>query len=179
MTRRLITALLILLLLPATIMAQQSNNKRPSRQDRETWMKEMQQYKTDYIVKTLKLTEEQKAKFVPVYNQMDNEVRHVNEQAMKLEREVRRKGNAATDLEREKAAEAQFELKEKEGAIEMKYFKEFRNVLTSSQLLKLKHAEREFSRELMNRHRERKAGGTHNAKHTPTKRSTPATPSGK
>lgn len=168
MKRRLFTSLILLIFICISVPAQQKANGRPSRQDRATWMKEMQQYKTDFIVRSLKLTEGQKAKFTPIYNRMDDEVRSVNEQTMKLEREVRKKGDAATDLEREKAAEAQFELKQKEGNIEMKYFKEFRTVLSPEQLLKLKHAEREFSRKLMDQHRERKAANRH-ADHQPAK----------
>lgn len=153
MARSFLTALIIsLLLLPLSMTAQQ----KPSARERESWMKEMQQYKTDFIVKKLELTDEQKAKFLPVYNRMDQEVRQLNDQTMKLERDVRKKGDKATNLEREKAAEAQFELKGKEGAIEMKYFKDFKTILSTDQLLKLKKAERDFSRQLMNKHREHK-----------------------
>ena len=107
----------------------------------------------EYIARKLDLSEEQKTKFLPLYNRMDEEMRQAAEQAMKMEREVRKKGKQATDLEYEKAAEAQFELKGKENIIEMKYFKK---MLSPCQLFKLKKAERDFSRELMKKHNERK-----------------------
>ena len=172
MSHRIITILIVLLMLPVSLVAQQRNDsKQPSRQERETWMKEMQQVKTDFIARQLCLSEEKKEKFVHIYSRMDNELRAANEQAMKLTRNLRRKGETVSDAEKEKAAMAQFELKSKEGAIEMKYYKEFRTLLSPDQMLKLKHAEREFSRELMNRHRNNKAPGKHKAQQGPQSKS--------
>lgn len=162
MIRRLITYLLLVLLLPCAALAQTQKSKdaKPSKMNQARWEKEMKQYKNDFIVKSLDITEAQKAKFLQLYDKMDDELLCLNRQTMDMARSVMQKGDAATDIEREKAAEAQFELKSKEGAIEMKYYKEFRKVLSPAQLLKLKGAERNFSRQLMNKHRER------NAKHT-------------
>lgn len=152
MNRRFFTFLAGLLMLPMLLFAQQ----KPTERERASWMKEMQQYKIEYLAKKLELTGDQKVKFANLYKCMDDEVRRVNEQAMKLDRVVRKKGDQATDLEREKAAEAQFELKGKEGAIEMRYFNDFKAILDSRQLLMLKKAERDFSKELMTKQRERR-----------------------
>lgn len=150
MIKKLIYVLIALILLPIAMSAQ-----KPTERERRTWMKEMQQYKNDYIARKLELNDEQKAKFLPMYNSMESEVRKICDQTMRMEREVRKKGENATDLELEKAAEAQYELKSKEAQIELKYFKEFKTVLNSKQLLKLKKAERDFSRELMKKHHEK------------------------
>ena len=147
MIRKLLLIIIALMLLPVAMCAQ-----KPTERERQTWMKEMQQYKNDYISRKLELTEEQKTKFLPLYNRMETEVRKLSDQTMKMERDVRKKGDAATELEYEKAAEAQFELKAKEAQIELKYFREFKTVLKPQQLLKLKRAERDFSRELMKHH---------------------------
>lgn len=151
MVKKVILIIIALMLLPIALFAQ-----KPSAREREAWMKEMQQVKNEYIARKLDLSEEQKTKFLPLYNRMDEEMRQAAEQAMKMEREVRKKGKQATDLEYEKAAEAQFELKGKENVIEMKYFKDFKKMLSPCQLFKLKKAERDFSRELMKKHNERK-----------------------
>lgn len=150
MIKKLIYVLIALILLPIAMSAQ-----KPTERERRTWMKEMQQYKNDYIARKLELNDEQKAKFLPMYNSMESEVRKICDQTLRMEREVRKKGENATDLEWEKAAEAQYELKSKEAQIELKYFKEFKTVLNSKQLLKLKKAERDFSRELMKKHHEK------------------------
>lgn len=165
MIHRLITSLLLALFLPTLLIAQNKEGK-PSKMNQARWEKEMKQYKNDFIVKSLDVTDAQKAKFLPLYNKMDDEIRCLNQQTMQMARNIRTKGEAATDLEKEKAAEAQFELKSKEGAIELKYFQEFRKILSPSQLLKLKGAERDFSRQLMNRHRERMPKSM---KHSPSK----------
>ena len=148
MIRKILFTLITLLLLPAAVSAQ-----KPSDRERKTWMKEMQQYKNEFLTRKLNLTEEQKAKFLPVYNRMESEVRAVNEQTMKMERDIK-KSKEATDLEYEKLAEAQFELKAREAKIELKYLKDFKTILKPAQLVKLKKAERDFSRELMKKHQE-------------------------
>lgn len=156
MKKKLLFILIALLLLPIAMTAQ-----KPTDRERQVWMKEMQQYKNDYISRKLELSEEQKTKFLPIYNRMESEIRKISDQTMRMEREVRKKGDAATDLECEKAAEAQFELKAKEAQIEIKYFKEFKTVLSPRQLLKLKKAERDFSRELMKKHTEKQNKNRH------------------
>lgn len=147
-----IVLILLSLVLSLGAMAQQ----KQSAQDKKEWMKEMQQYKNEYMAKKLKLTEEQKAKFIPLYTKMDKEVRKLVDQSMAMSKEVRKKGDAATDLEKEKAAEALFECKMKEGQIELKYYKEFKKILTPDQLLKLKDAERKFAKQLWTKHDEQK-----------------------
>ncbi len=100
MIKKLLFILIALLLLPIAMTAQ-----KPTDRERQVWMKEMQQYKNDYISRKLELSEEQKTKFLPIYNRMESEIRKISDQTMRMEREVRKKGDAATDLECEKAAE--------------------------------------------------------------------------
>ncbi|MCM1354889.1 MAG: Spy/CpxP family protein refolding chaperone [Staphylococcus sp.] len=119
----------------------------------------MQQYKNDYIAKKLSLTEEQKAKFMPLYNAMDEEIRKAQGEASKLYRQTQKKAKKGdvTNLEYEKAAEALYELKGRENEIEMKYFTDFKKILTPAQLFKLRDAERDFTRQLMKQHGEKRA----------------------
>lgn len=142
--------LVTLLVLPVVSQAQ-----RPSGRDRESWMKEIQQYKSDFIAKKLDMTDEQRAKFMPLYNLMDEEIRKVQEESEQLSHQILAKDGKATDLEYEKAAEAMYELKGRENNIEMKYFDEYKAILTPVQLFKLKDAEKDFTRELMKQHRRR------------------------
>ena len=86
---------------------------------------------------------------------MDEEIRKVQEESEQLSRQTMGKEDKATDLEYEKAAEAMYELKGRENAIEMKYFEEYKTILTPQQLFKLKDAEKDFTRELMKQHRRR------------------------
>ncbi|WP_300504639.1 Spy/CpxP family protein refolding chaperone [uncultured Duncaniella sp.] len=151
-------ALSIILVLSAIILPISAQAQRPSGREREVWMKEMQQFKNDFIAKKLNLTEEQKAKFLPLYNSMDEEIRKAQNEAEQLYRQTLKKGEKATDLEYEKAAEAVYELKGRENTIEMKYFNDYKQILSPNQLFQLKVAERDFTRQLMKQHRsQRKA----------------------
>ncbi|MCI9284853.1 MAG: hypothetical protein HFJ91_03415 [Muribaculaceae bacterium] len=121
----------------------------PSKRDRDAWMKEITNVKNEYIAKKLDLTDDQKAKFIPLYNEMEKEVRKTAEDTRRMAREIKKKGDAATDLEYEKASEALFECKGRECAIEKKYLAMFKKILTPRQLFKLKDAEHDFTRKLM------------------------------
>lgn len=136
-------ALLCIALCSLTASAQ-----RPSEQEREAWMKEMQQYKNEFISKKLELSEEQRAKFLPLYAKMDAEIRKSQKAVRNMCRKVE-KDDKVEDVEFEKCAEALYELKGRENKIEMKYFKEFKAILSPKQLFKLKQAEMDFSRQLM------------------------------
>lgn len=124
--------------------------------DRQAWEKEMTKYKHDYMTKELKLSEAQQEKFFKVYDAMAKEVRTAHSQTRKFSKEIEKKGDKATALELEKAAQAQFELKGRESAIEMKYFPKFKEVLTPQQLFKLKKVERHFNREMVKQHKKMK-----------------------
>lgn len=150
------SVLSLLLILSAIVLPLSAQAQRPSERERNVWMKEMQQYKNDFLTKRLELTEEQKAKFIPLYNNMDAEIRKTQEEAEQLYRQTHAKDGKATDLEYEKAAEALYELKGRENAIEMKYFKEYKAILSPKQLFQLKDTERDFIRELMKQHRRQK-----------------------
>ncbi len=120
--------------------------------DRKKWLKEIQEYKHEFLIKELDLTKEQQEKFLPMYDEMDCKIRQVNDQARDYQRKVRQMKDKASELEYEKAAEAQFEVKAKEGEIEKSYFSKFKTVLTPKQLFRLKHAEWKFTKELMKQH---------------------------
>lgn len=136
-------------------MAQGDNSKERNRQQ---WFSEMRRYKADFIAKELDLTEEQKAKFVPLYEEMDAKTAQVGDEARKMEQDINKKGENVTETAYEKTAEALFEAKGKEAAIEMEYFNKFKTILTKKQLFKLKSAERKFTRKLMDHQRNQKNG---------------------
>ena len=82
---------------------------------------------------------------------MSNETSRLARDTRSLERQVSKKANPS-DLEYEKAAEAITEFKAKEGAVELKYFNQFKTFLNKKQLFQLKLAENKWMDELM-RHR--------------------------
>lgn len=147
------TILFFILVLFSSVSSFAQNNNV----DKKKWLKEIQEYKHEFLIKELDLTKEQQEKFLPMYDEMDCKIRQVNDQARDYQRKVRQMKDNATELEYEKAAEAQFEVRSKEGEIEKAYFSKFKTVLTPKQLFRLKHAEWKFTKELMHQHSRMKA----------------------
>ncbi len=152
------TKILHLLLLVVTIVAPiaVSAKDRPSESERRAWMEEMQNYRKEYIIKALQLNDAQKGKFLPLYEAMTREMGAIDSEVRSTERAVKQKGKAATDADYQKAADAMFNLHARMGAVEAKYYKQFKSVLSSRQLYELKQAEDRFAREMMRHHREKK-----------------------
>lgn len=123
-----------------------------SEEDRQRFRAEMRNYKHDFLARELELTREQQRDFFPVYDEMDDEIDRINTETRELERKVATKEDA-TDTEIEAAARAVFSQKSAEGEVEQKYFDKFRQILKGKQLLKLRNAERDFTRQLMRHHR--------------------------
>lgn len=138
------------------LLAVGSASAQKSKTDRAEWIKEMQRVKHEYLVKELSLSKEQQTKFFPVYDAMDEELRRLFDENRAMERQIRQKGNKATEIELERAADAQFTLKTREAAIEKAYYPKFKQLLTKKQLFNLKHAERRFQRKMINEHHKTK-----------------------
>lgn len=147
----------LLLLLAATLFAAvPASAHKPSESDRENWAREMRRVKHEYLVKELGLTKEQQTKFLPVYDSMDDEMRRLFDETRAMERQIRKKGDKATDIELERASEALFNVKTREAVIEKAYYAKFKKLLTKKQLFNLKRAERHFQRKMINEHRKAK-----------------------
>lgn len=158
--KRIAFAIIAIAMISLPAIAQKNDNGA----DRQRWRKEMRQLKNDFMVRELKLTNDQREKFLPAYNAMEDEIDAVNRDTRKMTREVEKKGDAATELEYEKATDAMFEAKAREGAIEKKYVKQFRSVLSREQMFKLKRVEQKFTRELMKHHNDNGGSKARNAK---------------
>lgn len=147
-------ALLLMVLVFA--MAAQAGEPTKKHSDKQQWIKEMRQLRTNYVVKHLKLGSEQSEKFAAAYNAMQVDLDKLHKESRQLCKTVQDKGESATNLELEKGAEAMYEMRSKEGAIEMRYFTKFKSILTPRQLFNLKKIEHNFNRELLKRKKEGK-----------------------
>lgn len=145
--------LLIFTALIFTIIASTANDNAPSQEERQRWMREMVEYKHEFLIKELGLTAEQQERFLPLYDRMEQQKRELEKQTRELEKAVENKGDKASDLEYEKAAEAMFELQRKCADIELEHYRLFKAELTPAQLFKLKKTERRFMRKIMDHRR--------------------------
>lgn len=121
-------------------------------ESREQLKKEIRSYKHLFLARELNLSREQQNAFFQLYDRMEDETEQLTFETRELERRINESDpEKVSDLEYQKAAEAMFELKGKEGEIEMGYLKQFAEILSPRQLFILKKAERGFSKELMDR----------------------------
>ena len=149
-TRIIKIAAALALILACSVGASAQSERENAGRDRI--MAELKPYKHDFLIKDLKLSKEQSKEFFPVYDQMDEELMKINEETRELERKT--EDNAeASDTEVEAAARATFEQKQREGEVEMKYYDQFKEILTPRQLLRLKGAERRYTQWLVRHHR--------------------------
>ena len=144
------TAAIVMAMLICAPAAMAKKERRESERERKEWMGDIRELKHTFFKKELGLTRDQETAFFRLYDQMDDELFKVADETRALERKISNKANA-TDTELETAARAQFEQRKKEAEIELRYFEEFKNVLTKRQLLKIKDVERRFNRALLNR----------------------------
>lgn len=120
--------------------------------DRERFMAELKPYQHRFLAKDLNLTNEQARDFMAEYDKMNEALEQVAEETRALEKNTL-ENDKATDTELEAAAQAVFELKQKEARIELEYFEKFKEILSPRQLLQLKSSERRFTQSLIKHHR--------------------------
>lgn len=135
-----------MLLAFATSFAQEDTGNEGKRQK---FMTELRNYKHNFLIRELDLTREQQKEFFPIYDELEEKISDMNSETRELERKISENLENASDLELEKATEAIYELKIKEGETEKEYAEKFKDILTKKQLFLLKGAERNFSRELL------------------------------
>ena len=122
--------------------------QRISDEQREEWLGELREYRHKFFRKELNLTRDQETKFFQAYDKMDAELIKIGEETREMERKMMNNLNAS-DNEIETVARALFEQKKREAEVELKYFEQFKEILTKRQLLKLKDAERKFNSSLL------------------------------
>lgn len=151
--KALLTNLLVLIALAAPVAAASQAPDPDGRPPRKEWMQQMRRYKAEYIADYLKLSAEQREKFIPLYEEMDERTAAAGHDVRQMERNIKKRGSEATEADYDAAIKAQFELKRREADIEAEYLPRFKAILTRQQTFRLKEAEREFMRQLMERHR--------------------------
>lgn len=119
--------------------------------DRELWMNEMAQYRRTFFTKELNLDREQQNKFFPLFDEMEEHTRKLEDESRVMVRRIAQAGDA-TDMEYEKAAESVYDIEVQKATLEREYLQKFKEILTPRQIFELKSVERKFSRELMKQH---------------------------
>ena len=133
----------ILLSIPVSAVAQK-NNDDAKRREREARAEEMRRERRDYYIEKIGLTEDEAAKFIPLLEELNREVRR---QARRLERSK----EPVSDAEYLRCAAAFVSVEFSVDSVEQVYFEKFKTILSPQKLFKYKRAESRYTREMMNR----------------------------
>ena len=116
--------------------------------------------KVAYITSELDLTPDEAAKFWPLYNAFEDKQQEIRKQKMKAF--IDRKDDNSLDKLTEKEATTmlnQMESTEDElYQLKKKFISNLKSVLPATKILKLKKAEEEFSKKLLQQYRDKKIG---------------------
>lgn len=115
--------------------------------------------KIAFLTTKLDLTPEEAQKFWPVYNQFNEKLQELRKKRRQEEREAKKNFDELTDKEVEQAIENDLAFRQKELDLQKEYNAKFKAVLPIKKVSKLYHAEEQFKKVLIDKLRDRPAGG--------------------
>lgn len=139
--KRVLIYLIILVSSVAVLVAQPDKSK-------------IKEIKVAYFTERLKLTKSESEKFWKIYDQYDSERYELRKAAKKPE--DKRKFSEMSDKEISEFIDYTFDIKEKELALQRKYFAEFKKILPAQKVVRLIHIEEQFRQYLFRQAQERK-----------------------
>ncbi len=161
MNKYLLLLLLAILSVPS-ILAQS--------QDKTKMKEELQQFKIDFLAKEMQLSEKEKAEFVPLYKEYDEQRRKAGAEAWKYERELKKKKDAS-DADYKRLSELQQAAREKDNEIVKKFDARLETILSAKQIYIMHQAEGKFFEKMKemrkNHHNGKHPNGETNKKNTP------------
>lgn len=124
----------------------------------ENMRKELREFKVKFIAQEIDLKDDQKERFVELYNEMTDKRFEAMHDAWKMDRDLRKKENA-TEAEYQAVTDAMTKARAKDAAIEQSYDEKFSKFLSQKQIFKMKEAEEEFRKKMSEmRHKHGKKG---------------------
>lgn len=133
-----ILLLIALCLASLSVMAQ--GPKKPPTPEQ---CREFKEFKMKFLAQEMELKEDQRERFVELYDKMDAEKRQAFSKVHQMEKKMRG-GKDLTDADYEQFQELMDEARAKDLAIDKKYDAEFLKFLSRKQLFKMKDAEGKF-----------------------------------
>ena len=149
---RKITLLFLMLLafIPAMMAHDDDSPKR------NKMLKEGREFRLNYVVKEMDLSDAQKQKFVPLYTELCQKRIECFKKAREVEKKFKKNGKEPSDAEYMKIMEAKELAKSQVADIEKEYNEKFSEFLSPKQLYKLKEAENNFTARMEEMRHERK-----------------------
>lgn len=143
--KRITAQLLIIFAICACSLSATAQNR-----DRKQFRDDIREYKHNFLKQKLDMSREQATEFFAVYDQMDDAITTLNDEARAIESKIYdAPDGSVTDLEYEMATKALLEVKGKEAQIENEYYDKFKDILNKKQLFELRRVERDFTMQLV------------------------------
>ena len=140
---------IVLLGLPMSLAAQ---DKTDSKEQRNAKFEQFCQFRRDYMMKQIELTDQEAKQFFPLYEELESKKWKVDKEARDFARKIARSKSSVSDTEYEKAAQALLEIDEKMAQLDREYYDKFKTFLSSEKLFKFKNAQMKFPRAMMRWH---------------------------
>jgi len=140
-----------------------ANTADAAPRNHEQMHSELLDFKIKYLAQEMDLDAENLAKFEPLYRQMEDERHNLFKGIGRQVRALKDK-DKPSDTELLALTDDMAALKQREGSIELSYYRKFKQFLTPTQLYKLKRAEEKFTRKVMKMRGKHGKHGKHNKK---------------
>ncbi|MCH5222670.1 MAG: hypothetical protein J1E82_01390 [Muribaculaceae bacterium] len=141
--KRLAFLILILTGLMPSLFAQKEDDGK-----HEKMTKEFMEFKMNYLAKEMDLTDAQKQKFFPLYEEYTHQRRDCSKRVRDIEKKLKKEGKNASEAEYQNLLELQAKTKAELAEIDKVYDEKFAEFLSPKQLYKLKEGETAFRKKL-------------------------------
>ncbi len=151
----------LFIVLIALISITSFGQNRPLREHFKEKKEHIKALKVAFITTELNLTPEEAAKFWPLFNSFEDKQQEIKKQKLKAYLE-RTDNNSIDNLSEKEAAALLTQMENTEDdlyQLKKKFISNLKGVLPSTKILKLKKAEEQFSKKLLQQYRDKKIGG--------------------
>ncbi len=136
---KVISLILILTLCRLSVFSQKPNRE------------ELKQMRVEFIKSELQLTDEEVAKFIPLYIELSDKTEALHHEKRSLMRNFKKNSLNMSDAELLKIADGLMEKDKAIFTVEQEYYIKFKTVLSPMKLVLLHKAEHEFKRHLIHK----------------------------
>lgn len=151
----------LFIVLIALISITSFGQNRPLREHFKEKKEHIKALKVAFITTELNLTPEEAAKFWPLFNSFEDKQQEIKKQKLKAYLE-RTDNNSIDNLSEKEAVALLTQMENTEDdlyQLKKKFISNLKGVLPSTKILKLKKAEEQFSKKLLQQYRDKKIGG--------------------
>lgn len=109
----------------------------------------------EFITQKVQLTEEEATKFFPLYYELQDRKKEINDNARKILRERKDRRTELTEEQCEQLLEARYEARLKIANLEKEYFEKFKEIISCQKIFRIQREELRFHRHMLRGVRDR------------------------